>query len=90
MVALEAMACGTPVIASQTGAGLTKSWLIRDCALPAPPDDPLKLAGAILYLLSHPERAAQLADNGRTVGVQRYRWDEVAQRTLQVYERLAA
>ena len=86
MVALEAMACGTPVIASDTG-GLSQIMTNGECALAAPPNDPTTLARAILHLLHNPERATQLAARGQEVVAERYRWDDVARRTMQVYER---
>ncbi len=89
MVALEAMACHTPVIVSETG-GLKEIVADRDCALLAPPNDAVTLARAILYLLNHPQRAAQLADNGCHVACEQYGWEEVARRTKHVYEQVVA
>lgn len=89
MVALEAMVCGTPVIASQTG-GLREIMANGDCALPAPPNDATTLARAILHLLHNPERGAQLAQRGREVATERYQWRDVAHRTLRVYEQVVA
>jgi len=89
MVALEAMACGTPVIAAASG-GLHEIMAHGECALPAPPNDPVTLAGAILHLLQQPERAAQIARRGAEVVRERYRWQDVARRTLRAYERVVA
>ncbi len=89
MVALEAMACGTPVVAADTG-GLSEIMAHGDCALPAPPNDPVTLARAILHLLQQPERAAQIAERGAEIARERYRWADVAQRTLRAYERVVA
>ncbi len=88
MVAAEAMVCGTPVIASDTG-GLSEIMANDgECALPAPPNDPMTLARAILHLLHSPARAAQMAARGQEIAVGRYGWDDVARRTVQTYERV--
>ena len=68
LVALEAMACGTPVLAAATG-GLTEiiehgkdGWMF-------PPRDEESLAAAIVSLSRQPMLRARLADEGRnTVG----------------------
>ena len=54
MVALEAMACGTPVVASQVG-GL--AYLVQDgvTGFTVPVDDPQALADRLMSLLSNPE-----------------------------------
>ena len=89
MVALEAMACGTPVVASDTG-GLREIMAAGDCALPAPPNDPAALARAILHLLRERDRARELSETGRRVATERYRWADVARRTMRAYERAVA
>ena len=87
MVALESVVCGTPIIASETG-GLLEIMSKADCALPIPPKDSSALARAIVYLLRHPDRAAELAENGRRVALEQYGWDRVAQKTLSAYNRV--
>src|SRR5512136_2942298 len=54
MVALEAMACGTPVVASQIG-GL--AYLVQDgiTGYTVPVDDPNELADRITSLLQNPD-----------------------------------
>ena len=89
MVALEAMVCGTPVVASETG-GLNEIMANGDCALPAPPNDPMTLARAILHLLQNSERGQQLSEQATEMAAQRYQWSEVAQRTARAYERVVA
>jgi glycosyltransferase involved in cell wall biosynthesis len=78
---LEAMACGTPVVATTAGA---IPEVAGDAAVLVQPGDPVALAGGI-------ERA--LADRERLVAAgleraRRYTWAETARRTLEVYREL--
>jgi glycosyltransferase involved in cell wall biosynthesis len=72
-VPLEAMACGTPVVAVAEG-GIretvrhdTTGWLTRR--------DPAEFAAAIVTLLDDPARAARLAQHGRAVVAAEWTWD---------------
>ncbi len=87
MVALEAMACGTPVIASQVG-GL--AYLIKDgeTGYHVPDQDPEALCEKLILLLSNPRlrqemgaRAAQYARN--------YAWENIARQIVEVYSALS-
>jgi D-inositol-3-phosphate glycosyltransferase len=84
MVALEAMACGTPVIASEVG-GL--AYLVRDgeTGFTIPSSEPDKLCEKLSWLLSDPHlhrtmglRAAEYARS--------YSWDKIAPQVVDVYE----
>jgi D-inositol-3-phosphate glycosyltransferase len=84
MVALEAMACGTPVIASEVG-GL--AYLVRDgeTGFTIPSNEPDTLCEKLSWLLKDTplrrtmsERAAQYA--------QSYSWDKIAAQIVGVYE----
>ena len=54
--------------------------------LTVPPNDPRPLAAAIVQLLYNPQAAAGLAAQGRDRALAAYGWDDVAKRTLTVYE----
>lgn len=88
MVALEAMASGTPVIASEVG-GL--AFLIRDGenGFHVPSRDPEALAGRIYELLTNTELRDQLGSNARR-HAQRYAWENIANQMLEVYAELLA
>lgn len=78
---LEAMACGTPVVAS-TSSSLPE--VLGDDALLADPDDIEEIAHAIQRLLTDSALAADL----RVRGIQRatrFTWDETARLTLEAY-----
>jgi D-inositol-3-phosphate glycosyltransferase len=84
MVALEAMACGTPVVASQVG-GL--AFLVQDGVngLVVPDDDPRLLADRLELLIRQPELREKLGRQAAAYA-QEYAWEKIAQRILQVYE----
>jgi glycosyltransferase involved in cell wall biosynthesis len=85
MVPLEAMACGTPVLAS---AGGSHSDAVIDGATGAliPPDRPVLLAKMIRRLLASPMLlegyGIAAADRARA----RYSWDRVGRETLAAYQ----
>jgi D-inositol-3-phosphate glycosyltransferase len=86
MVALEAMACGTPVIASQVG-GL--AFLIQDgtTGYSIPDDNPQALAEKLALLVCNPglrnKLGAQAAEYARG-----YDWSIIAERINHVYQEL--
>jgi D-inositol-3-phosphate glycosyltransferase len=86
MVALEAMACGTPVVASAVG-GL--SVLIEDevNGLLVPPADPESLAARLIDLLTDKVRAAALAQAAHQRAA-RYAWSRIAQDLCTLYRSL--
>lgn len=82
--AIEAMACGTPVIVANTGA---LPEVTGNCAFPVDPYNIEKLAEAI-YLFS---TDASLREHYAKSGLQhikKYSWEMAAVKTLQLYENL--
>jgi D-inositol-3-phosphate glycosyltransferase len=84
MVALEAMACGTPVIASEVG-GL--AFLVKDgeTGFHVPDRDPAALADRICAILTDPLLRARLAERAAEYA-RGYSWRLIADRILAVYE----
>jgi D-inositol-3-phosphate glycosyltransferase len=84
MVALEAMACGVPVIASEVG-GL--AFLVRDgeTGLHVPDQDPAELADQICNLLTDPDLRARLSAQAAKYA-QGYAWPVIAKKIVAVYE----
>ena len=84
MVSVEAMACGTPVIASAAG-GQVDAVVDGTTGIMVPPGRPALLAHRIRQLLAHPMLleafSLAAADRARS----RYSWDRIAQETLAVY-----
>lgn len=85
LVAVEAMACGTPVVVGDTG-GL-REIVSGGHGLSFPPQDADELAERLVAVLDDPALAAGLVARGRRRIAQRYDWQTVALRTTRVYER---
>jgi glycosyltransferase involved in cell wall biosynthesis len=64
IVNLEAMAAGTPVVATRVG-GVVEFVEDGRCGLLVPPNDPRAMAGAIRNLWQQPELRERLAEAGR-------------------------
>ena len=86
MVALEAMACGTPVIASQVG-GL--AFLVQDgvTGYHVPDDDPEALCEELASLLGDESLRRSLGRNAAEYA-QNYAWEKIAKQIVGVYEEL--
>lgn len=88
LVALEAMAEGTCVIASNT-AGFTDFMKDGENGLLVAPDSAEELCGAILKLFKDDALRRTLEKKGFETA-SRYDWKEIARRTMAVYERCTA
>ena len=93
IVNLEAMACGTAVVASRVGGipevvdeGVT--GLLVDFT----PDDTMdferRFAAAVDELAADPERARAMGEAGRARAVEDFGWDAVARQTVDLYKGL--
>ncbi len=91
IVNLEAMACGTAVVASAVG-GIPEVVVDGETGLLVPYDETdaagfeAGLAARTAELLSDPARADRMGRAGRGRAVQHFGWDTIAQRTREVYE----
>jgi glycogen(starch) synthase len=84
IVALEAMASGTPVVVGDAG-GLREIVDHGKDGLRVTPGDPSALSSALKTLLRDRAWAKTLAESARQKAMERYSWDTVACRTLLVY-----
>ena len=103
IINLEAMACGTAVVASAVG-GITEvvvegetGFLVDPGLAPEPPHDPAdpdafadRLADAIGRLITDPDLRDKMGVAGRKRVVQHFSWQSVARRTLELYQDVAA
>jgi glycosyltransferase involved in cell wall biosynthesis len=84
-LAVQAMACGTPVIATAVG-GQVDAIVDGTTGILVPPGRPALLAQRIRQLLAHPMLleafSVAAADRARS----RYSWDRIAHETLAVYD----
>jgi alpha-maltose-1-phosphate synthase len=88
IVNLEAMACGTAVVASAVG-GIPEVVSEGETGLLVSPDDPEALAAALNALIGDPARAAALGRAGRERAVAEFGWQAVAAQTADLYAELA-
>jgi D-inositol-3-phosphate glycosyltransferase len=86
LVAVEAMACGVPVVASRVG-GLAETVVDGRTGALVPPRDPAAIAAAVRAVTGDPgrHRALSAAASQRA---QAYAWTRIAARTARVYAQL--
>jgi glycosyltransferase involved in cell wall biosynthesis len=84
LVAIEAMACGVPVVASGVG-GLAESVLDGVTGIHVPPRSPSDIAAAIRSLVDDDQRRRAMGAAGARRAL-RFGWDRIAAETLAVLE----
>lgn len=87
LVAIEAMACGTPIIASDVG-GLKFTVLSEQTGLRVLPQDIAALAAAIDRLLTHKDWAIQLGTCGSIHVCKQFSWNRVVSQLSDLYQLL--
>lgn len=88
LVAVEAMACGTPIVASQVG-GLR--FTIEDgvSGLLVPHSDPVALGDALRHVLTDHDLRSRMRVGARQAAI-RFSWQTITTAMLRLYEQLAA
>jgi glycosyltransferase involved in cell wall biosynthesis len=86
LAAAEAMAFGRPVVAA-AGGGLLELVSDGETGLLVPPRDVAALRAAVERLLADPELRGRLGGAARARARERFGWDAVIDRTLEVYRR---
>ncbi|MFJ5533894.1 glycogen synthase [Streptomyces sp. NPDC093261] len=91
IVNLEAMACGTAVVASRTG-GIPEVVEDGRTGLLVDVDDDFEehLARALDSVLADPVAAGRMGEAGRQRAVREFGWATVARRTVHLYEKVLA
>ncbi len=89
LVAIEAMASCTPVVASDVG-GLQFTVVPEQTGLLAPAQDEAAFAVAIDRILSNPDWRNQLGKQARTRVEEKFSWDGVAHQLSELYTKLLA
>ncbi|NPV29751.1 MAG: glycosyltransferase [Firmicutes bacterium] len=87
LVALEAMACGCPVIASRTG-GLQQNVLHGKTGLLVEPKNPMDLATAINYLITNEKARNEMAKQAALHG-KKFTWKKTASNLVAIYKEVA-
>lgn len=85
--AVEAMASGTPVVASRVGALPEVLGTDGTCAELVTPADVGELTAALGGLLNSPAKRRRLGRAGRRRALEVFSWESVAAQTVRVYER---
>jgi sugar transferase (PEP-CTERM/EpsH1 system associated) len=86
-VVLEAMAAGLPVVATAVG-GTPELVVEGETGLLVPPRDPATLAEAIVTLLTDPELARRLGENGRQRVTTQFTIQQTVAQTESLYQQL--
>ncbi|MFO8056863.1 MAG: glycosyltransferase family 4 protein [bacterium] len=85
--ALEAMACGTPVIA--TTAGALPEVVDEECAVLVKPGSSRSIKEAVLSLESDPARLESMGKKGRDRAGSRFCWDKTAEKMERIFAELS-
>jgi glycosyltransferase involved in cell wall biosynthesis len=85
--AAEAMACGTPVIAT-TGGALPE--VVGDAGMLVPPADADALSAAIRQLLNDQQAQQRMGETGKKRVREQFNWEQAAGKTLEVYREVLA
>jgi glycosyltransferase involved in cell wall biosynthesis len=83
--ALEAMACGTPVVVTSVGS-LPEVVIDGETGFVVQPNEPAALREKITWLLEHPTEAARMGATGRDRVLERFNWPRVVRRCLEFYQ----
>lgn len=88
--AVEAMACGLPLVATTAGALPEVVGPDREAALLVPPGDADALARGIVTLLTDGPLRRRLGERGRSRVLERFTWEAAARRTAERYREVMA
>ncbi|MGB5926000.1 MAG: glycosyltransferase family 4 protein [Dehalococcoidia bacterium] len=85
--AAEAMACGTPVIAT-TGGALPE--VVGDAGMLVPPANADALTAAIKQLLNDRQAQQRMSEAGRKRVKEKFNWEQAAGKTIEIYREVMA
>ncbi len=92
IVAIEAMSMEKPVVVGASGVSGMREIVIPtgqdQCGFHVNPNDPTDIAWGIINSLQDPEKRRQIGINGRKRVLKEFTWDEIAKKTIQVYNEL--
>lgn len=83
----EYMSAGIPVIASDFDLW-RKIIQESQCGICVDPMNPVEIASAIDYLVSHPDEAKKMGENGRQAVLSHYNWAQEEKKLIRFYEQL--
>ena len=88
MVLTRAYACATPVVASDIDG--YREVMTKEAAVSFPAGDKGALTDAVVNLLEDEPRRAALGEGARRLAVERYSWDDIGRRLVEIYEQAVA
>jgi phosphatidylinositol alpha-mannosyltransferase len=88
MVLTRAFACATPVVASDIDG--YREVMTEEAGVSFPAGDEQALVATVAGLLQDEPRRAALGEGARRVAIERYSWDDIARRLVEIYERAAS
>ena len=92
IVTLEAMSMEKPVVVGATGVSGMREIVVtsgpHQCGFHINPNDPADIAWGIVNAIQDPEKKVQFGRNGRKRVLERFTWEQAAERTIQVYTEL--
>jgi glycosyltransferase involved in cell wall biosynthesis len=88
IVLVRAMACATPVVASDIPG--YRDVMTPETAVPFPPADEHALANVVVGLLADEPRRQAMGIAGRRLAQDRYAWDAIGRRLVEIYTAVAA
>ena len=83
----EIMAAGRPMVAALRGES-ADILNASGAAFVVPPEEPEKIAQAVLHLIDHPEKADKMGASGRAFVTQNYRHDMLGRQYLGIFEKI--
>jgi glycosyltransferase involved in cell wall biosynthesis len=87
LVLLEAMACGTPVVASNLP-GVRSVFNNGHHGLTVKPNDIDDLTEKIIAIINHPQRSKNMGEAAKTLVHNKYTWEKVAEKLNNIYYRV--
>ena len=87
MVLTRAFACATPVVASDIDG--YREVMTEEAGVSFPAGDEQALVATVAGLLQDEPRRAELGEGARRIAIERYSWDDIARRLVEIYERSA-
>ncbi len=88
MVLTRGFACALPVVASDIDG--YRAVVTPETAVLFPPGDEPALLAAIVGLLQDEPRRERMGTAARALAIEKYSWDDIARRLVEIYERVTA
>jgi len=85
--ALEAMACGLPIVVTDIGG--IRDYLTEECAVFCKPNDAEHMAAAVIDLCKNSDKRTGMGRVAREIAVSKFAWPIIGRKMLDVYKGLS-